>query len=165
MKADDMRTVLSYHEDFATEDTIVENCLKGRGHKVYFLPKFHCELNPIERVWAQAKVYCRAYTNFTLIRLRQIMHPALDSVTVDNIRKFARKARDYEQAYREGHKARKLWKMQLRCISHTEEYFQKTFKPDRTSTCYITYAANFFQVFFRLFCTQCILHFLYEQYE
>jgi hypothetical protein len=105
MKADDMRTVLSYHEDFATEDTIVENCLKGRGHKVYFLPKFHCELNPIERVWAQAKVYCRAYTNFTLIRLRQIMHPALDSVTVDNIRKFARKARDYEQAYREGPKA------------------------------------------------------------
>ena len=56
MKADDMRTVLSYHEDFATEDTIVENYLKGRGHKVYFLPKFHCELNPIERVWAQAKV-------------------------------------------------------------------------------------------------------------
>ena len=25
MKADDMRTVLLYHEDFATEDTIVEN--------------------------------------------------------------------------------------------------------------------------------------------
>ena len=81
--------------------------LKNRGHKVYLLSKFHCELNPIERVWAQAKVYCRAYTNFTLIRLRQIMHPTLDSVTVDNIRKFARKARDYEQAYREGHKAGK----------------------------------------------------------
>ena len=107
MKADDMRTVLSYHEDFVTEDTIVESYLKGRGHKAYFLPKFHCELNPIERVWAQAKVYCRAYTNFTLIRLRQIINPALDFVTVDNIRKFARKARDYEQAYREGHKAGK----------------------------------------------------------
>ena len=68
MKADDMRTVLLYHEDFVTEDTIVESYLKGWGHKAYFLPKFHCELNPIERVWAQAKVYCRAYTNFTAYR-------------------------------------------------------------------------------------------------
>lgn len=107
MKADDMRTVLSFHEDFQQENTIVEHYLKGRGHKVYFLPKFHCELNPIERVWAQAKVYCRAYTNFTLNRLRQIIDPALDSVTVDHIRKFARKSRDYEKAYREGLKAGK----------------------------------------------------------
>ena len=85
MKADDMRTVLSFHDDFLNENTIVEHYLKGRGHKVYFLPKFHCELNAIERVWAQAKVYCRTYTNFTLNRLRQIIDPALDSVTVDNI--------------------------------------------------------------------------------
>ena len=86
MKADNMRTVLSFHEDFLYENTIVEDYLKGRGHKVYFLPKFHCELNPIERVWAQAKVYCWAYTNFTLNRLRQIIDPALDTATVDNIR-------------------------------------------------------------------------------
>ena len=44
MKADDM-TVLSFHDDFLNENTIVEPYLKGRGHKV---PKFHCELNPIE---------------------------------------------------------------------------------------------------------------------
>ena len=43
----------------------------------------------------------------SLIRLLQIINPALDFVTVDNIRKFARKAQDYEQAYREGHKAGK----------------------------------------------------------
>ena len=107
MKADDMRTVLSFHEDFSTENTIVEEYLKSRGHQVYFLPKFHCELNAIERVWGQAKVYCRAYTNFTISRLRQIVNPALDSVSVDLIQKFDRKARDYEQAYRDGHKAGK----------------------------------------------------------
>ena len=67
-----------------------------------FLPKFHCELNAIERVWAQAKVYSRAHTNFTLVKLRQIINPALDSVSVDLIRKYARKARDYEAAYRAG---------------------------------------------------------------
>ena len=107
MLADDMRVVLSNHDDFAMEQTIVEHYLKDRGHIVFFLPKFHCELNTIERVWAQAKVFCRAHTNFTLVKLRQIINPALDSVTVDLIRKYARKARDYEMAYREGNKAGK----------------------------------------------------------
>ncbi len=31
--------------------------LEDKGHTAYFLPKFHCELNPIERVWGQAKRY------------------------------------------------------------------------------------------------------------
>ena len=108
MKANDMCTVLSNHEDFATENTIiVEKYHKGRNHLAYFLPKFHCKLNPIERVLAQAKVYCRAYTNFTIPRLRKILNSALDSVTIDFICKYARKARDYEKAYRERKKSRK----------------------------------------------------------
>ena len=48
--------------------------------------------------------------NFTFNRLRQIINPALDSVGVDLIRKFARKARDYEKAYCEGHRAGKAVK-------------------------------------------------------
>ena len=39
-----------------------------------FLPKFHCEINPIEGVWGQSKRYCRAYTNFTLVKLRQTLN-------------------------------------------------------------------------------------------
>ena len=81
--------------------SIVEHYLKGRGHHAYFLPKFHCEF---ECAWAQAKVYCHAYTNFTITKLRRIINPALDSVSFDLIRKFARKARDYEKA---GNKAGK----------------------------------------------------------
>ena len=111
MKADDMRVVLSNYEDFAMEDTIVECYLKSRGHRAYFIPKFHCELNPIERVWAQAKVYCRAYTNFTILKLQQIINPALDSVSVDQIRKFGRKSRDYEKAIVRGTRQVKLWKL------------------------------------------------------
>ena len=30
------------------------------------LTKFHCELNPIEKCWGQAKLYSKAYTNYTL---------------------------------------------------------------------------------------------------
>ena len=84
--ADDMRTILSNHEDFGTEQTIVEHFLEKEGLEGIFLPKFHCELNPIERVWGQAKVYTRAHTNFTFVRLRNIIDPGLDSVSVDLIR-------------------------------------------------------------------------------
>ena len=59
MKADDMRTVLSYHEDFVTEDTIV--VLEGSGVYTKF---FRTE--PYRACVAQVKVYCHAYTNFTL---------------------------------------------------------------------------------------------------
>lgn len=80
LKADDMRTILQNHEDFSTEKMIVEHFLMARGHHVFFLPKFHCELNAIERMWAQAKCYTRAYTNFSLLQLHQLIDPALDSV-------------------------------------------------------------------------------------
>ena len=39
--------------------------------------------------------------------LRAIINPALDSVSVDLIRKYTRKARYYEQDYKDGHKAGK----------------------------------------------------------
>ena len=107
MNADDMRVVLSNHEDFRTEKTIVEHYLTDLGHLVVFIPKFHCEFNPIERVWGQAKVYCRKYTNFKIQRLREIINPALDSVSTDTIRKYFRKTAEYEKAYREGKQAGK----------------------------------------------------------
>ena len=85
----------------------METFLTNRGHTVMFIPKFHCELNPIERVWGQAKVYTRMYTNYTLPRLRKIINPGLDSVSSDTIRKYFRKASDYERAYIEGKAAGK----------------------------------------------------------
>ena len=57
MLAADMRVVLANHDDFRSEKTVVENLLRKKNSKCFFLPKFHCELNPIERVWGQAKVY------------------------------------------------------------------------------------------------------------
>lgn len=52
MNADKMRGELTV---FADSLTIVEELVTGRGHMCLFLPPFHCELNPIERCWCQAK--------------------------------------------------------------------------------------------------------------
>ena len=71
MKLEDRRKeLLASHPDFRDEQPEISNFLRRKGHACLFLPKFHCELNPIEKCWAQAKRYTRAHTNYTVQRLR-----------------------------------------------------------------------------------------------
>jgi hypothetical protein len=41
---------LSHQDDFKNQVSMLEELVKRRGHEIIFLPKFHCELNPIEMV-------------------------------------------------------------------------------------------------------------------
>ncbi|EKM78048.1 hypothetical protein AGABI1DRAFT_42629, partial [Agaricus bisporus var. burnettii JB137-S8] len=50
-----MQRVLSLQEDFQNEKPLLQLIIEQAGHKCLFLPKYHCELNPIEMVWAQTK--------------------------------------------------------------------------------------------------------------
>ena len=50
-----MRHVLSLQSDFLLEKPLLQLVIEKAGHKCLFLPKFYCELNPIEMVWGQAK--------------------------------------------------------------------------------------------------------------
>ena len=47
--------ILANHKDFFEQKSALEEILLARGHKCLFLPKFHCELNPIEMYWAYCK--------------------------------------------------------------------------------------------------------------
>ena len=72
MNADQMREVLKQHPDFRDEKCRIEHLLvEEHSHIVYFLPKYHCELNPIERVWAQAKRFSKAYCKYSIVSLRK----------------------------------------------------------------------------------------------
>ena len=55
------------------------------------------------------------------MKLHQIINPALESVSVDLIRKFFRKARDDEKAYLEGLKG---VEEAVKSISHTKNFFR-----------------------------------------
>ena len=57
MKAADMALVLGNHHDFKHEMTALKHVIKTRDITVFIIPKFHCKLNPIERVWGKAKQY------------------------------------------------------------------------------------------------------------
>ena len=67
MKLEVMRKEISSHPD---ENTQLQSFLNDHGHVCIMLSKFHCELNPVERCWAQAKRYTRAHTNYTQISTR-----------------------------------------------------------------------------------------------
>jgi len=45
-----MARLLSKQDDFVNQTSMLEQVIKDAGHKCIFLPKFHCELNPIEMV-------------------------------------------------------------------------------------------------------------------
>ena len=47
-----MARLLSKQDDFRLQESLLEQLIKKRGHICLFLPKFHCELNPIEMVSA-----------------------------------------------------------------------------------------------------------------
>jgi hypothetical protein len=60
-----MYCVLSLQEDFVTEKPMIQHYVESRGHVCMFLPKFHCELNPIELLWGYAK-YCEFCSYFPI---------------------------------------------------------------------------------------------------
>ena len=95
---DEMRAELASDQDFK-EKTRIEHFLNGRGHCCIFLPKFHCELNPIERCWAQAKRFTRHHCNYTIGSLRKNVPEGLDTVSVENVQNYYKKVRHYMFGY------------------------------------------------------------------
>ena len=66
------------------------------------LPKYHCELNPVERCWAQAKRHTRAYCNYNITGLRRNIPEGLDKVSVDD---YIHRVRIYMFGHLLGHQA------------------------------------------------------------
>ena len=83
--------VLSSQPDFVAQKSWLEevysdyNNVYGTAHKCIFLPKFHPELNPIERVWSMMKRHCRQCSNGSMERLSQSMSYALSSVVASRV--------------------------------------------------------------------------------
>lgn len=61
-----MQRALECQPDFKAEKPLLQVLIEKRGHICLFLPKFHCELNPIEMVWAQIKRR-KCFLNFLLL--------------------------------------------------------------------------------------------------
>ena len=51
------RVFLSEQADFKEQQNAIQELVLSRGHFCIFLPKFHPELNFIERYWSRVKWY------------------------------------------------------------------------------------------------------------
>ena len=100
MKKEDMVTALNNCEDFKNQKRWIFEVSSKAGHLCDFFPKFHPEFNWIERFWGNCKAYARRKCDNTFISLVKTLPEALDSVGVSTMRKFARKAFRYIDAYR-----------------------------------------------------------------
>ena len=97
-----MRNELARHPDFKNEMNMIQRFLVQKGHVCVFLPKFHPELNPIERVWAQLKRYTKGHCKYALPSLRKNIPLSYDTVSLENIQNHFRKVRHYMFGYQEG---------------------------------------------------------------
>ena len=58
------------------------------SHICDFLPKFHCELAPIENFWGYAKKYTRSNCDYSIVALRKAVPLSLDAVPLSSMRKY-----------------------------------------------------------------------------
>ena len=93
--------ILSTHHDFAEEPEWLEQVVFARGHNIIFLPKFHCELNYIEIIWAYTKSYLRRHCTFSFLALKADLPDVLLGVPLSAIRRFERHCLRYMSGYRE----------------------------------------------------------------
>ncbi|EIN06656.1 hypothetical protein PUNSTDRAFT_72602 [Punctularia strigosozonata HHB-11173 SS5] len=94
--------VLSLQEDFANEKPLIRQVLEQEGQVCMFLPKFHCEMDPIEMVWGYAKYRYRDAADGKFKTAKDLVPHCLDSCDLATIRRFFRKSWRYVDAYRKG---------------------------------------------------------------
>lgn len=82
------RTLLANQRDFREQRGKLEEMITARGHKIIFYPKFHCELNFIERFWASVKFYIREHCTYNIQGLRTNIREAVRSVPVETIFRY-----------------------------------------------------------------------------
>ncbi|KIM64706.1 hypothetical protein SCLCIDRAFT_114552 [Scleroderma citrinum Foug A] len=94
--------MLSHQQDFKDERPLIQTIIEGAGHRCWFLPKFHCKLNPIEMYWEWVKAcFCTA-TDGTFQTARHLVPEILDACPIKTICAFFRKSWRYMDAYRKG---------------------------------------------------------------
>jgi hypothetical protein len=96
------RHCMATNPDFLEQKSVLEETIREAGFICLFLPKFHCELNPIESYWGAAKRFARANCDYSWDALIKCVPRSLESVSLTSIRKFFCRCSHLIQAYHHG---------------------------------------------------------------
>ena len=96
--------LLSEQPDFKRQQNAIQELVISRGHHCIFLPKFHPELNFIERYWSRVKWHARQHSTGTVQGLKAAIDEAMRDGACDLalIRRYARTAWRWVDAYNKG---------------------------------------------------------------
>ncbi|EGO18931.1 hypothetical protein SERLADRAFT_443479 [Serpula lacrymans var. lacrymans S7.9] len=97
-----MYRVLSLQDDFANEKPMLQKYIEGRGHICMYLPKFHCELNPIEMLWGFMKYRYRKVSDGKFSTAKVLVPQCLNMCDTITIRRFFCKTWRYMDSYSKG---------------------------------------------------------------
>lgn len=95
----ELKELLGAQPDFAEQLELLQEIAEREGVILVFLPKFHCELNPIERAWAYAKRSTRATCDFKLDTLRVKLGELFRDLPGDTCKRWFRSSFRIAQAY------------------------------------------------------------------
>ncbi|KNE99663.1 hypothetical protein PSTG_07156 [Puccinia striiformis f. sp. tritici PST-78] len=97
--------ITSQQSDFANEQPLLQAIIEDAGHICLFLPKFHCELNPIELFWSYIKesYQKQAHTAKTFPSSKILFEEVRQSCPLITIRKYVRRTDRQLSVYREGY--------------------------------------------------------------
>lgn len=113
-----MARLLSKQDDFAKQLSMLEKLIRDAGHECIFLPKFHCELNPIEMVciyllcpsritdiqkyWGWCKYRYREVPKKGFDEAKRSTREILNACPTEVIRRFINRSWRFMSAYRLG---------------------------------------------------------------
>ena len=106
MNKDDMVVALGMLPDFLAETFAFEDALNSTGHFGLLSPKGHLEMagQGVEFGWGKAKQYFRRHNTMDNKTFKKRVIACMDTSTVltmERVRKFARRARAYRHGYKE----------------------------------------------------------------
>jgi len=92
--------------DFKEQQNAIQELVLSRGHFCIFLPKFHPELNFIERYWSRVKWYARQFSDGTIKGLKAQADVAMtmspETCDLALMRRYSRTAWRWVDAYHRG---------------------------------------------------------------
>lgn len=98
-----IRYCLQHENDFMNQKEWLSEVVIQSGFSIIYLPKFHCELNPIEMVWCKLKNDLRSENKvFKIDELETKIIQLLNNMNITFIRRIFRHVLRYMSGYRCG---------------------------------------------------------------
>ncbi|KIK32812.1 hypothetical protein CY34DRAFT_110837 [Suillus luteus UH-Slu-Lm8-n1] len=97
-----MAHLLSQQDDFANQESMLETLIKKTGHLCILLPKFHCELNPIEMYWGWCKYRYRETPKNSFGEAKKAAEHFLNACPLEVFHCFINHSWHFMSAYQKG---------------------------------------------------------------